>query len=67
MKYLLFAGVAYYPSGGWDDFVGAFDSIDEAKKATPPVYVWAHIVDASTRAIVLYGDGQEPMVWKEPS
>jgi hypothetical protein len=31
-KYILFAGERYYPKGGCDDFVGFFDSIDEAKE-----------------------------------
>lgn len=31
-RYLLFGGMRYYPSGGWEDFVNSFDSIDEAVK-----------------------------------
>ena len=30
---LLFAGLVYYPRGGFLDFVGAFDSVGEAKAA----------------------------------
>ena len=28
MKYLLFAGSDYYPCGGWDDYRGAFDTLE---------------------------------------
>lgn len=35
-QYLLFAGKDYFPEGGCSDFVGAFDSIDEAVKAHDP-------------------------------
>lgn len=31
MTVLLFAGDGYYPAGGWDDYVGTFDTIDDAK------------------------------------
>ena len=30
-NYLLFAGEDYYPDGGFKDFLGDFDSIDDAK------------------------------------
>ncbi len=46
-KYLLFLGDDYYPSGGWDDFVGSFDSLHEAVeriKSEDSHYKWAHIV-----------------------
>jgi len=31
-KYLVFAGKAYYPEGGWRDFKGIFDSLEEARE-----------------------------------
>lgn len=31
-RYLVFAGDAYYPAGGWDDFREAFNTLDEAKE-----------------------------------
>ena len=31
-RYLLFAGHRFYPAGGFDDFYGDFNSVDEAKK-----------------------------------
>lgn len=55
MRYLLFAGEYYYPCGGWEDFAGAFASLDEAKaaKSDPDYCQWAHIVDLDAREIVL--------------
>jgi len=32
-KYVLFGWSSYYPNGGWDDMIGVYDSIDEAKAA----------------------------------
>ncbi len=46
-RFLVFSGYDYYPCGGWDDFLGDFDSIGEARAAAakePPVY-WTHVVD----------------------
>jgi hypothetical protein len=34
-RYLLFAGSFYYPAGGWSDFLGDFDSVDEAHRSAP--------------------------------
>lgn len=28
--YLLFMGSRYYPNGGWEDFKGSYDSLEEA-------------------------------------
>jgi hypothetical protein len=48
LRYLLFAGDTWYPGGGWDDFRGAFATIDEAKAADLSHYDWAHIIDLRT-------------------
>jgi len=32
-RFLLFFGESYYPSGGWKDFQGSFDTVHEARKA----------------------------------
>ena len=32
MSYLVFAGTCYYASGGLNDFVGCYDTFEEAKK-----------------------------------
>ena len=29
-RYMLFRFSTYYPSGGWNDFVASFDTLDEA-------------------------------------
>ena len=29
--YLLFVFSEFYPEGGWDDFVGSYDTIEEAR------------------------------------
>lgn len=66
-RFMAFYGSVYYPSGGMDDFVGDFDSMEEALEAinrknaedstydTDEVrwrYVWAHIYDTESRAEV---------------
>lgn len=48
-KYKLFAGEQYYPIGGYEDFKGNFDSLEEAMQSfdnTREAYCgqWAHIV-----------------------
>lgn len=55
-RYLLFAGSAYYADGGWNDWHGDFDSIEEALvHRTTLHYDWWHIVDITTKAIVEFG------------
>jgi hypothetical protein len=47
-RYMLFAGDDYYPAGGWDDFIGSFDSVEDAMASFPrDRYDWWHIVDAT--------------------
>jgi hypothetical protein len=51
--YFLFAGENYYPTGGMDDLVGTFATIEDARKAAEyptvaghryvPRYDWYHI------------------------
>lgn len=55
-RYLLFAGEAYYPSGGWSDYEGSFDTVEEAilkqeqlKNRGQP---WYHIVDIETEKVI---------------
>lgn len=55
-RYLLFAGDHYYPSGGWNDFVGSFDTAREAmewaeSKAIKDSDDWAHVVDTAVSHI----------------
>ena len=53
-RYLVFAGIDYYPAGGWNDFQGSFASLNEAnvaclraeaEKGKHGDGVWFHIVD----------------------
>lgn len=53
-RYLVFAGMTYYPGGGWTDFKGDFDdegaAIEFARghvnaKAGHPNEPWAQVVD----------------------
>lgn len=52
-RYLLFAGNYFYPLGGWNDFVGDYDTIEEALQYA--VKEWWHIVDSHTKSIIKMG------------
>lgn len=58
-RYALFVGETYYPAGGWNDFVGFFDTLEEAKTmAVEPENDavsgwWFNIVDLTTGVIVV--------------
>jgi hypothetical protein len=55
-RYIVFAGYQYYPSGGWRDFCGDFDTKDEAHahgqdmtwKTRGGNLDWYHVVDTET-------------------
>lgn len=32
MRYIIFSGEQWYPSGGWNDFYGWYSSLEEAQK-----------------------------------
>ena len=56
--FALFAGEAHYPAGGWDDLVGAYDSIQKAIGAADNYernanLEWGHIVNLTTARPVL--------------
>lgn len=55
MKYLLFSYDYYYPDGGWRDFGGVFNTIEEAVDAGVNTE-WrkdvVEVVDVNTLAIV---------------
>lgn len=55
-RYLVFTGEFYYPSGGWEDFKGSTDDLDEARVVMTlrrdSGETWAHIVDTKTMKIV---------------
>jgi hypothetical protein len=48
-RYAAFSGSNYYPDGGWDDFVGTYDTLEEARMAQRPNdNDWQHVVDLET-------------------
>lgn len=48
-NFLLFAGSLYYPTGGWDDFVDSFATIEEAQAAGRKSKCdWWQVVDLAT-------------------
>jgi len=52
-RYLLFTGNDYYPDGGWGDFAGDFDTIEEIKYTEKyMVEDWYQIVDTETMLVV---------------
>ncbi len=62
-RYAVFMYDNYYPSGGWHDFVEAFDSIEEAKKHAVNIvkdydFVDFHIVDLNEMKIIKQ-DGED--------
>lgn len=76
-RYLVFAGMFYYPSGGGNDYVAGFDTIEDAKNAYAVDSDWCHIFDTETERIVAelshvarepYVAGQHPQhyaVWRD--
>jgi hypothetical protein len=67
-KYLVFSGYSYYPDGGWNDYDGAFSTLEEAKDSVKDFdyQQWAHIVDANSEEIVLIAAGGKGVVEWEP-
>jgi hypothetical protein len=48
-RYLLFGGDIYYPTGGWDDFAGDFDTADAATaEGYRRKFDWFHVIDRET-------------------
>ena len=61
-RYLLFAGSTYYAPGGWNDYIGSYDSSTVAEQIVLDAnadnahysdYDWWHVVDAITMKVVL--------------
>lgn len=71
-NFALFAGDNYYPAGGWDDFVGTYETLDLAHEALKDRRIgvgWAQVVDLGHRAVVTeweksYKDYGYPGVWR---
>ena len=53
-RYLLFMYYDYYPSGGWNDFAGDYDTVEEALKVERNRDNW-HIVDTETMTVIETG------------
>ncbi len=54
-RYLLFSGDEYYPRGGWDDFQGEYDTLEEAKIIVERQGDdWYHIIDLTTKETVAF-------------
>ena len=47
-QFIVFAGDNYYPGGGWDDFQGSYETLQEALTEAPALGEWWHIVDTKT-------------------
>ena len=46
--FLLFGGNAYYPNGGWHDFKGVFDTVEDAMEEDDAYWDFMHVIDAET-------------------
>lgn len=60
-RYVLFSCEMYDTDGGWDDYIGAYPTLQEAidNKPTANYFRW-HIVDLQTFEIVERGFTQNP-------
>jgi len=66
-RFLVFSGDTYYPCGGWDDFKGDFESLEEAKEFALRMLKeehedWTHVVDTRDRIVHVYLPNKEQ--WK---
>lgn len=56
-RFLVFGGYRDDSAGGWDDFLNAFDTLEQAKGSVPNldyrVVDWWEIVDVETLEIVV--------------
>ena len=82
-NFALFAGDAHYPAGGWDDLIGTFDTVAEARarfaRGRYPddeyntYFEWGQIVDLTHGELILvWGlpDGvhrDSPWDWVRPA
>lgn len=54
-RFLIFAGENYYPRGGWRDYAGQADTLEEALLKVSHrrnVWDWFHIFDTEANEIV---------------
>jgi len=68
MKYVIFVGYAYYPSGGAYDYYGSADNLADVLE-TPgraeKEYDWAHFYNTTTK--MMYWRGDDGQSHGEPS
>ena len=57
-RYLVFGGSAYYPDGGWDDFLLDTSNLEEATNKVDEYCknssTWAHVADSKVKKKVYY-------------
>lgn len=54
-QFLVFAGSNFYPNGGWSDYKGDFDSIENALRylvKSHSEWEWYQIVNSETKEII---------------
>lgn len=55
-RYFLFGGDRFYPLGGFYDFQGDYDTVEEAvKRGNSRGWDWWHIWDSKKKELVLGG------------
>lgn len=61
-RFIVFAYTTYEAGGGWNDLIGLFDTIEQARESFPQDtnHDRAHIVDLKSEGVVFYwGDTLE--------
>lgn len=66
-RYVVFAGSSFYPSGGINDLIGHYDTLEAARAAATarqpyswddnPLFDWWHILDTAAGCITLTKNG----------
>ena len=62
-RYLLFGGDNYYPSGGADDLLGDYETVDLANEdaGNNDSIDWFHVLDIETGEIVSDSEKEKPI------
>lgn len=64
--YLLFEGDNYSPGGGWNDFKGAFETLEAARNGVSRHIDWWQIVDGRDYTLVEEGPPPPPPTPRRP-
>lgn len=60
---ILFVGSVFYPDGGWRDYRGFFNSMDEAQEYLEnncdPELEWAHLVEHNKITFQWFGKSED--------